>query len=67
MKPIWYFVGWMFVVIGALVVIAGFYNLVSAPSHPTMMDSLHPDIWWGGLITIVGIFYVWKHKNLVIE
>lgn len=63
MKPIWYFVGWMLLVIGILVVIAGFMNLFTQSENIKMTSYLHPDLWWGGLIVISGIFYILKFKK----
>ena len=67
MKPIWYFVGWMLTMIGILVVIAGFLNLYVSLPETSKVGWVHPDLWWGGLITITGLVYIWWNRNSVVE
>ncbi len=67
MKPIWYFVGWMLTMIGILVVIAGFMNLYITLPQTSVVGHIHPDLWWGGLITITGLIYIWWNRNRVVE
>lgn len=63
MKPIWYFVGLMLTIIGALVLLAGLLNLGSSSTGTTVVGYVHPDIWWGALIILLGLFYVVKHHG----
>ncbi len=64
MKPIWYFVGWMLALIGGLIVIAGILNLFNKLPGTSVVDYLHPDLWWGAIITVTGIFYIiWNHNK----
>ncbi len=65
MKPIWYFVGWMLALIGGLIVLAGILNLFKKLPDTSVVESLHPDLWWGAIITLTGIFYIfWNHKKI---
>lgn len=64
MKPIWYFVGWMLALIGGLVVIAGILNLFMKLPDTSIVGNTHPDLWWGGIITLAGIFYIWKNSKI---
>ena len=43
---------------GVLILGAGLYGL----SHPAnvVLDELHIGIWWGALLLVVGLFYVWR-------
>ena len=58
MKPIWYFVGWMLTIIGVLIVLAGLMNLYFHTPETSVTGYTHPDLWWGGIITLAGIFYI---------
>ncbi len=64
MRPIWYFVGLMLVIIGGIIVISGIYNLIIPPAHQTVMYNIYPNFWWGALLVIVGAIYVFKNKNV---
>lgn len=56
MLPVWYFIGWILLIYGILITATG----VSEISHPpeTVLASLHPAVWWGGLMLVVGLAYV---------
>jgi len=60
--PIWFFIGALLALYGSI--IAG-YGVVSwgAPPPPAMQESiarLHAPVWWGILMTLLGLFYVVK-------
>ncbi|MFC1529701.1 hypothetical protein ACFL6R_03185 [Gemmatimonadota bacterium] len=55
MRPIWYFVGVILTVVGTLVVISGVINLINPPALPTVLASLHVNLWWGLIITLAGL------------
>jgi hypothetical protein len=54
MKPIWYFVGLIVLVIGGLVFFSGLYLLMIPPVVKTVLAETHPNIWWGGLMIFFG-------------
>jgi hypothetical protein len=54
MKPIWYFVGLILLVIGGLVFCSGIYLLLNPPVVKTVLAETHPNIWWGGFMIIFG-------------
>jgi hypothetical protein len=54
MKPIWYFVGLIVLVIGILVFCSGLYLLMNPPAVKTVLAETHPNLWWGGLMIIFG-------------
>ena len=54
MKPIWYFCGWMLLVIGAILLVSGIINMVSPPQVEPVLYELHTDLWWGGVILVGG-------------
>jgi len=66
MKPIWYFVGWMLLTIGFLIVIAGVLNLFMTLPSTSVVGETHPDLWWGGIIGLIGSLYIWKYKEATV-
>ena len=64
MKSIWYVVGMMLLIIGALVVLSGVLNLISPPAHPKVLHELHAELWWGGIIFVCGgILFLTQRKR----
>lgn len=54
MKPIWFFVGMILLVIGGIIFFNGIYLLFNPPVNPTVLSTIHPDIWWGALMVLFG-------------
>ena len=63
MKPIWHFVGLILVVIGGLVIISGIYYWFNPAESSTVLQEMHPDLWWGGVMVLVGIIFLVNNKN----
>ena len=59
MIPVWFFVGVILLIYGVIILATGIYEIHSPP--PTVLSNLHPAIWWGGLLTILGGFYVFTY------
>ena len=59
--PIWFFIGFLLAIYGVLIVGAGIYDWVHPPEHKLALWELHSDVWWGGLLTIFGLFYVVRY------
>ena len=59
MVPVWFFVGVILLIYGVIILATGIYEF----SHPpaTVLARLHPAIWWGALLTIVGGVYVYLY------
>jgi hypothetical protein len=53
---VWYFIGWLLLIYGILILGAGF-GVLSAQSPPVMAE-LHIGIWWGGLLMAIGLVYI---------
>jgi FtsH-binding integral membrane protein len=53
--PVWFFVGILLLVYGVLIFISG----LAEWSHPpdTVLSELHPAVWWGMLLMILGSVY----------
>ena len=54
---IWYFIGWLILVYGVLICIAGIADLTSPPPHPPVLARLHMSIWWGAFMAVLGGMY----------
>jgi FtsH-binding integral membrane protein len=57
MIPVWFFVGLLLLIYGVLILITGLYEISHPPS--TVLASLHPAIWWGALLAVLGGIYVY--------
>ncbi len=67
MRNIWYFVGWVLLIIGLLELAAGIYDLFYPANKNIRLTDLHANLWWGVLIVIVGIIYLFKNKDKYID
>jgi len=59
MVPVWFFVGVILLIYGVLILATGIYEFSNPPS--TVLANLHPALWWGGVLTILGGVYVYIH------
>jgi hypothetical protein len=71
--PIWFFVGFLLLVYGVLIFGAGIYALwVPTDVQKKLLESwndapwffLHPDVWWGGFMAIIGLIYCIRFNPL---
>jgi hypothetical protein len=62
MKPIWYFVGLVLMSMGGLVFLTGIYILAFGIKHTTVLAGLHPNVWWGAFMIVVGGIFFFKNK-----
>jgi hypothetical protein len=67
MKPIWFFVGLVLLIMGGAILAAGLYGLVAHVESNKVLARLHPDIWWGGLMVVVGLVFILANKNVTVE
>jgi len=54
MKPIWYFVGLILMVMGGIILLSGVNDLMNPPEIKTKLAELHPGIWWGTVMVLFG-------------
>jgi FtsH-binding integral membrane protein len=54
---IWFLIGLQLAIFGLLITGAGIYGYYYPPENPTVLGELHPAIWWGAIMLILGIFY----------
>ena len=57
--PVWFFVGVILLIYGILILATGIYEFHSPPS--TVLANLHPALWWGVLLIILGGLFVYIH------
>lgn len=57
---IWFFISISLLVNGGLILAAGLYQLVNPPRYPVVLFHLHANIWWGGLLFLLGVFYSYQ-------
>jgi hypothetical protein len=53
--PVWFFVGFLFLVYGFLILGSGLAEWSHSPD--TVLAGLHAPVWWGGVLIIVGTVY----------
>jgi len=58
---IWFFIGSLLTIYGALILGYGLYSLAVPPVKPTVLAELHADIWWGAVLPILGVAYSYTH------
>lgn len=63
MKPIWFFVGILLSVTGAVITISGITSLISPPEQMKVLGHLHADFWWGLVMTVAGLLFLLLNRN----
>ena len=63
MKSIWYLVGLMLLSMGAIITLSGAYHFLNPPETQTIMGHLHPDLWWGLVMVVVGLIFFLGGRN----
>ncbi len=60
MIPVWFFVGVILFIYGVIILVTGIVEF----SHPpaTVLSNLHPAIWWGALLTVIGAIYTYLYR-----
>jgi len=62
--PIWFFIGVLLVVYGALILVYGLveWSTANYPQGVELAKQLHTPVWWGGMLACLGLFYVIKFR-----
>ncbi|MGB7267247.1 MAG: hypothetical protein WBC92_17150 [Terracidiphilus sp.] len=59
--PIWFFIGVLLVAYGAMILGSGVFEWATGSYPPGVeLTNLHAPVWWGALLTALGILYVVK-------
>lgn len=67
MRPIWFFIGLILLIIGGLIFVAGIYYLIYPSHSTTVLQEVHPNIWWGGIMLIVGGVFLFLNRGVTVE
>jgi hypothetical protein len=67
MKPIWFFVGLVLLVMGGVIAATGLYDLLSGVESKTVLARLHPSVWWGGMMVAAGLVFVLVNRNATVD
>lgn len=59
---IWFFIGVLLTVYGILIFGYGLAELSSGRLANVALANLHAPVWWGGLLTLLGLFYLIRFR-----
>ncbi len=59
---IWLFIGSLLLIYGILILGSGIYDYYNPPERQTVLGNLHPQIWWGAVLLVMGSFYCWHFR-----
>jgi hypothetical protein len=60
MVPIWFFIGVILLVYGAIITGVSVYDLFVTPVRTVVLQNLHAGVWWGAFLLLVGLLYTIK-------
>jgi hypothetical protein len=61
--PIWFFIGVLLLIYGGMIFGYGIYEWQTASYPPLVqLTELHTPVWWGGVLGLLGLFYVVKFR-----
>ena len=56
---IWFFIGILLLVYGVIILGSGIYGLFRPPERQVVMGSLHTELWWSVLLSLLGGIYIY--------
>ena len=59
---IWFFAGILMLAYGVVILATGIWELSHPLPNPPVLSNLHAPIWWGGLLTLLGLFYLIRFR-----
>ena len=54
---IWFFIGVLLSIYGALITGYGVVELITGQTAHVVLSNLHAPVWWGAAMLILGLFY----------
>jgi hypothetical protein len=63
MKSIWYFVGLLLTITGAIITASGIYSWIHPPEQSKILSRLHPDFWWGIFMLAFGLAFAFFNRR----
>jgi divalent metal cation (Fe/Co/Zn/Cd) transporter len=67
MKSIWYFVGLLLTIMGAIIIASAVYSMINPPDNPKTLAHLHPDLWWGLIMLVFGLFFAIRNRRNIAD
>ena len=67
MKSIWFFVGLLLKIIGAVIAGSGVYSVFHPPVQQKIFSHLRPDLWWGMVMLIFGLVFMLLNRRNIEE
>ncbi len=55
MKPIWFFVGLILLLMGGIIFLVGIYLYFHPEATNAALANTYPNLWWGGIMVVFGI------------
>jgi hypothetical protein len=64
--PLWFFIGLLLLLYGLLILGSGlvYWQWPDLLAHKPELWNLHADVWWGGLLTVIGAIYCLRFNPL---
>jgi hypothetical protein len=59
---IWFFIGVLLVVYGALILGYGIFELATGQLANVVLANLHAPVWWGAMLEALGLFYTIRFR-----
>lgn len=59
---IWFFIGGLLLIYGVLILGTGIVEMLSPPAHAVVLAELHAPVWWGALLVVLGIVYLYLYS-----
>jgi hypothetical protein len=59
---IWFFIGVLLVLYGALITGYGFFELTPGHAAHVVLANLHAPLWWGAMLEALGLFYAIRFR-----
>ena len=63
-RPSWFYVALIFLLVGGVIFLTGIYYLLFPGRSVAVLAGIHPNIWWGGMILLVGGLFLLLYRNI---
>ena len=63
MRPIWYFVGILLVLVGGIICVTGVVQYFLPPDHRPVLADLHTNMWWGAVMVAAGAVFLLANRK----
>ncbi len=61
-NSIWFLIGAQLLIYGVIIEATGIWEIFHPPVQKVDLAYTHPAIWWGGLLLILGLFYLIRFR-----